>query len=92
MKSPESATKINEDIDSLKKGMADTEQEITQVKDQVAQLKRLALVQDNTIQDLRQQIWNLTVSDSSQTLTLSLPKAKLTKPRKLVNPELSNKI
>ena len=62
MKSPQSAVKITQDIESLKKGMADISQEITQVKDQVAQLKKLAVSQNSDLADMRDNIWNLTVS------------------------------
>ena len=62
VESPESANKITSDIKSLKKGMADTGGDITEVKDKIKQLTDLAGQQHGKVEELTRQFFNLSVS------------------------------
>ena len=59
---PESANKITSDIESLKKGMAGTGGEITEIKDKIKQLTDLAAKQHGKVDKLMKQYFNLSVS------------------------------
>jgi len=61
---PESANKITSDIESLKKGMADTGGEITEIKDKIKQLTELAGQQHGKLDKLTDKFFNLSVSAS----------------------------
>lgn len=61
VESPESANKITSDIESLKKGMADTGGDITEVKDKIKQLTHLAGQQHRKVEELTRQFFNLSV-------------------------------
>ena len=61
-KSPKSVVSISKDIDQLKKGMADTGEEITAVRDTVAKLTKLAHFQNRALKNLRKNFYNLSVS------------------------------
>ena len=62
LEAPENANTLTRDIESLKKGMADTGGEITEVKDKVKQLTDLAGLEHTKIDDLTNQLFNLSVS------------------------------
>lgn len=61
VESPESANKITGDIQLLKKGMADTGGDITEVKDKIKQLTDLAGKQNDQVNTLKNKIFNLSV-------------------------------
>ncbi|XP_074610988.1 uncharacterized protein LOC141865554 isoform X1 [Acropora palmata] len=61
LEAPENANTLTRDIESLKKGMADTGGEITEVKDKVKQLTDLAGLEHTKIDDLTNQLFNLSV-------------------------------
>ena len=61
-KSPKSVGSISKDIEQLKKGMADTGQEITAVRDTVTKLRKLAHLQNKIIKSLQRRFFNLSVS------------------------------
>lgn len=62
LEAPENANTLTRDIESLKKGMADTGGEITEVKDKIKQLTDLAGLEHTKIDDLTNQLFNLSVS------------------------------
>ena len=59
---PENANTLTKDIDSLKKGMADTGGEITELKDKVKQLTDLAGQEHEKVELLTAKLFNLSVS------------------------------
>lgn len=61
VESPESANKITGDIQLLKKGMADTGGDITEVKDKIKQLTDLAGKQNDQVNTLTNKFFNLSV-------------------------------
>ena len=61
VESPESANKITGDIQLLKKGMADTGGDITEVKDKIRQLTDLAGKQNVQVNTLKNKFFNLSV-------------------------------
>ena len=61
VESPESANKITGDIQLLKKGMADTGGDITEVKDKIKQLTDLAGKQNDQVNMLTNKFFNLSV-------------------------------
>ncbi|XP_044164178.1 uncharacterized protein LOC114963105 isoform X2 [Acropora millepora] len=61
LEAPENANTLTRDIESLKKGMADTGGEITEVKDKIKQLTDLAGLEHTKIDDLTNQLFNLSV-------------------------------
>ena len=61
VESPESANKITGDIQLLKKGMADTGGDITEVKDKIKQLTDLAGKQNDRVNTLTNKFFNLSV-------------------------------
>lgn len=61
VESPESANKITGDIQLLKKGMADTGGDITEVKDKIKQLTDLAGKQNDQVNMLTLKFFNLSV-------------------------------
>lgn len=62
LETPENANTLTRDIESLKKGMADTGGEITEVKDKIKQLTDLAGQEHKKIDALTNQLFNLSVS------------------------------
>ena len=62
VKLPGSASTITSDIESLKKGMADTGGDITEIKDKIKQLTDLAGQQRGKMDELTKKVFNLTVS------------------------------
>lgn len=61
LETPENANTLTRDIESLKKGMADTGGEITEVKDKIKQLTDLAGLEHKKIDDLTNQLFNMSV-------------------------------
>ncbi|XP_068675755.1 EF-hand calcium-binding domain-containing protein 14-like isoform X1 [Montipora foliosa] len=61
VKKPENANTLTKDIDSLKKGMADTGGEITELKDKVKQLTHLAGQEHEKVELLTAKLFNLSV-------------------------------
>lgn len=61
LEAPENANTLTRDIESLKKGMADTGGEITEVKDKIKQLTDLAGLEHTKIDDLTNQLFNISV-------------------------------
>jgi len=53
---------MHNDISLLKKAMADTGREMSEVTDKVAQLRRIARLENNNIKQLKIQMYNVTVS------------------------------
>ena len=62
VKLPESASTLTKDIDSLKKGMADTGGDITEIKDKIKLLRDLADKQEHRMEKLIKNVYNLSVS------------------------------
>jgi len=62
VKLPGSASTITQDIESLKKGMADTGGDITEIKDKIKQLTKLASQEDGKVDKLSKNVFNLSVS------------------------------
>lgn len=62
VKLPGSASTITKDIESLKKGMADTGGDITEIKDKIKQLTNLASQQNGKVDELSKNVFNLSVS------------------------------
>ena len=61
---PGSASTITQDIESLKKGMADTGGDITEIKDKIKQLTKLASQENGKVEKLSKNVFNLSVSTS----------------------------
>ncbi|XP_031549498.1 uncharacterized protein LOC116287027 [Actinia tenebrosa] len=61
LKSPQSISSINNDIKLLKKAMADTSREITEVTDKFNRLRKIALLQNTNIKHLKIQLYNVSV-------------------------------
>jgi len=61
---PGSASTITQDIESLEKGMADTGGDITEIKDKIKQLTKLASQENGKVDKLSQNVFNLSVSTS----------------------------
>ena len=59
---PGSASTITQDIESLKKGMADTGGDITEIKDKIKQLTELASQENGKVDELSKNVFNLSVS------------------------------
>lgn len=64
IKLPGSASTITQDIESLKKGMADTGGDITEIKDKIKQLTTLASQENGKVDELSKNVFNLSVSTS----------------------------
>ena len=64
VKLPGSASTITQDIESLKKGMADTGGDITEIKDKIKQLTTLASQENGKVDELSRNVFNLSVSTS----------------------------
>lgn len=62
VKLPGSASTITQDIESLKKGMADTGGDITEIKDKIKQLTKLASQENGKVDELSKNVFNLSVS------------------------------
>ena len=62
VKLPEGAQAISSDIESLKKGMADTGGDITEIKDKIKQLTDVTSQQQNKVHEVSKHLYNLTVS------------------------------
>ena len=62
VKLPGSANTITQDIESLKKGMADTGGDITEIKDKIKQLTKLASQENGKVDELSKNVFNLSVS------------------------------
>ena len=62
VKLPGSARTLTNDIESLKKGMADTGGDITEIKDKIKQLTDLAGLQRGKMGKLATNVYNLSVS------------------------------
>ena len=62
VKLPGSARTLTNDIESLKKGMADTGGDITEIKDKIKQLTDLAGLQRDKMGKLATNVYNLSVS------------------------------
>lgn len=63
VKLPGSASTITQDIESLKKGMADTGGDITEIKDKIKQLTTLASQENGKVEKLLKNVFNLSVSN-----------------------------
>ncbi|XP_078354119.1 uncharacterized protein LOC144638743 isoform X3 [Oculina patagonica] len=61
VKLPGSTSTITKDIESLKKGMADTGGDITEIKDKIKQLTSLASQQNGKVEELSKNLFNLSV-------------------------------
>ena len=64
IKLPGSASTITQDIESLKKGMADTGGDITEIKDKIKQLTTLASQENGKVDELSKNVFKLSVSTS----------------------------
>lgn len=74
VKLPESASTLTKDIESLKKGMADTGGDITEIKDKIKQLTDLAGKQQKRMEKLTKNVYNLSVQ-VAQVMGKPTPKA-----------------
>lgn len=74
VKLPESASTLTKDIDSLKKGMADTGGDITEIKDKIKLLRDLADKQEHRMEKLIKNVYNLSVQ-VAQIMGKPTPKA-----------------